>query len=397
MYETSIRAPGDARDRFGTRRITCTLIALAITLASCGTEPAQRVVEDPAFDAVLDTTIQELDAYWASAFSQISSNPYEPMPPENRSAYYPGEIPDLGTCSVAPGEEANNAFACDRHIAWDEAWLWELWKKYGRWAPSEVIAHEWGHYVQELRGADSPYDIQQELQADCYAGVFAASTAADGSPSPGELVGTILAIRDLPFGGPSDNPSYPWTAEQNHGTGPERTLAFGIGYASADPLHCEELGQFQRVPRLPLAGGFALDVPNHTTSEQLADGTQRLGFAERQLQTLADVAYRDFLVQPLDDTAIADFSTRLLGPTHERLETSTYELGGAQAARVHYQQTLADGNVVHGLLLISVAPQGGGISIDVYEPGPAPVDPLTWRTINGVGLVVQLGIVEPER
>jgi predicted metalloprotease len=377
-------------------RLAVLPVVLALWLAACETGgPAQRVVTDPAYDTVLTTTVQELDAYWADAFSRISSTAYQPMPDENLSAYYPGQSPDLGACSVPEGQEASNAFACDRHIAWDESWLWELWKSFGRWAPSEVMAHEWGHYIQELRGANYPYDIQQELQADCYAGAFTAATAADGSPSVDELVGTVLAIRDLPFGGPSDNPEYPWTAEQNHGTGPERTLAFGIGYASGDPVHCEELGQFQRVPRLALGGGFALDVPNHTTSEALSDGTQRLGFAERQIDTRVDIGYRDFLAQPLDEASIATYATQLLGPAHERLEAATYQLADAQAARVRYQQTLTDGSVVHGLLLISVGPQGGGISVDAYEPGPAPEDPLAWRTINGMALLAQLGIVEP--
>ncbi|CAA9529282.1 MAG: YpfJ protein, zinc metalloprotease superfamily [uncultured Solirubrobacteraceae bacterium] len=54
-----------------------------------------------------------------------------------------------------------------------------------------VVAHEVGHHVQKLRdtvGDLEPYRVAHELQADCYAGVWA---AAVGAPEPSTALYTV--------------------------------------------------------------------------------------------------------------------------------------------------------------------------------------------------------------
>ena len=94
------------------------------------------------------------------------------------------------------GQSSAGPFYCpgDQHIYLDLAFFSELSQRFGvsgQFARAYVIAHEYGHHIQDLmgtmarstsgrgmgsygpqRGADSD-SVKTELQADCYAGVWA--------------------------------------------------------------------------------------------------------------------------------------------------------------------------------------------------------------------------------
>lgn len=70
-------------------------------------------------------------------------------------------------CQIPPG--SNNAYADRQHgVVWaDQSWLDGMAYKFGNWAATGILAHEWGHMVQgNIQGTAA------ELQADCLAGVF---------------------------------------------------------------------------------------------------------------------------------------------------------------------------------------------------------------------------------
>jgi uncharacterized protein len=95
---------------------------------------------------------------------------------------------DATPTGCGTGQSSAGPFYCpgDAHIYLDLAFFNELSQRFGvpgEFARAYVIAHEYGHHIQNLlgamdrrggpsRGADSD-SVRTELQADCYAGVWA--------------------------------------------------------------------------------------------------------------------------------------------------------------------------------------------------------------------------------
>ncbi len=126
-------------------------------------------------------------------------------------------------------------------------------------AKAYVLAHEFGHHVQTLTGATqkvqqaqqraggrgeaNEYSVALELQADCYAGVWAANaSAASGGQvalEPGDLeegLKTANAIGDDKLqkrGGGGVNPE-----NFTHGSSAQRVEWLRKGYQTGDPKVC---------------------------------------------------------------------------------------------------------------------------------------------------------------
>lgn len=89
-----------------------------------------------------------------------------------------------------------------------------------------ILAHEWGHVAQALDPSldeiwvdrDAPY-AETELQADCYAGAWAATAM-----TPGDRELAILELRAI-----GDPPDVPLDDPDGHGTPDEREAAFRLG------------------------------------------------------------------------------------------------------------------------------------------------------------------------
>jgi hypothetical protein len=74
---------------------------------------------------------------------------------------------NIPICQIPPG--SNNALA-DRQqgiVLADQSWLDAQAARFGTWAATGILAHEWGHMVQ-----GNIFGTAAELQADCLAGVF---------------------------------------------------------------------------------------------------------------------------------------------------------------------------------------------------------------------------------
>ena len=164
-------------------------------------------------------------------------------------------------CGAA--QSAMGPFYCptDKKIYLDTEFFDELSRRFqapGDFAQAYVIAHEVGHHVQDLEGGlDEAHNAQArasesegnaiqvkvELQADCYAGVWAAN-AKDPQGQPvmeqGDLeegVRAAEAIGDDTLQKESQGVVVPDSF--THGTSAQRMEALQRGYRSGDPNVCK--------------------------------------------------------------------------------------------------------------------------------------------------------------
>jgi uncharacterized protein len=124
----------------------------------------------------------------------------------------------------------------------------------GDFAWAYVIAHEVGHHVQNVDGTNAEVtnlqrsepdeanelSVRLELQADCYAGVWAATVFAEGDLEEGDLEEAFTAAEAVgddrlqEQAGQRINPD-----SFTHGTSEQRRTWFEKGYSSADPASCD--------------------------------------------------------------------------------------------------------------------------------------------------------------
>ena len=173
---------------------------------------------------------------------------------------------DQGTSTgCGYGQSAMGPFYCptDQTVYLDLSFWEEMQTKLGAssadFAKAYVIAHEFGHHVQTLTGASQKvqraqgslsqtegnrYSVALELQADCYAGVYAANAAkvSNGQVAleAGDLEGgmqTANAIGDDTLQKRSGDRVTP--EGFTHGTSAQRKQWLLAGYESSDPRACE--------------------------------------------------------------------------------------------------------------------------------------------------------------
>jgi predicted metalloprotease len=164
------------------------------------------------------------------------------------------------------GQSAMGPFYCpaDQKVYLDLSFWREMETQLGAsgadFARAYVIAHEYGHHIQTLTGTSDQvrqaqqraggqaeanrYSVALELQADCYAGVWAAnaSTASNGqvSLSAGDLeegLKTASAIGDDTLQRRSGGRVSPESF--THGSSADRVAWLRRGYESGDPRVCD--------------------------------------------------------------------------------------------------------------------------------------------------------------
>jgi uncharacterized protein len=147
----------------------------------------------------------------------------------------------------------------DERVYLDLGFFDELRQRFaaaGDFAQAYVIAHELGHHVQHLLGTDArvrqlqesrPSDanalsVRLELQADCYAGVWAHSTETRGRLQQGDIDEALNAASAVG----DDRIQQQQTGRINvdsftHGSAAQRSASFKRGFESGDPRSCNTL------------------------------------------------------------------------------------------------------------------------------------------------------------
>jgi len=161
------------------------------------------------------------------------------------------------------GQSAMGPFYCpnDQKVYLDLSFWQELGGRFGAQgdaAKAYVIAHEMGHHVQHLLGADAKAQrmgargaesgsVRLELQADCYAGVWAAHAA---QASGGQVA---LEPKDIEDGLRAAAAVGDDTLQREatgrvapdsftHGSSAQRTRWFRAGVEAGDPSACDTFG-----------------------------------------------------------------------------------------------------------------------------------------------------------
>lgn len=123
----------------------------------------------------------------------------------------------------------------------------------GDFAQAYVIAHEVGHHVQNLLGTmdkvqragnSNALSVRLELQADCYAGVWAYYANQKGlveAGDPEEALRAAAAVGDDTIQKRSQGYAVPESF--THGSSQERMQWFARGFKSGDMRQCDTFGR----------------------------------------------------------------------------------------------------------------------------------------------------------
>lgn len=221
-----------------------------------GDQPASAVQQAPLADAREEKMVE-----FVSFVLDTAQATWHQLIPQYRDArlvlFRDGVQSACGAASAASGP-----FYCpgDQRVYVDLSFFDQLEREFaapGDFAQAYVLAHEIGHHVQNLLGteramrnavqqnpaAGNQLSVAMELQADCYAGVWAYSAARTGILQAGDLEEGLAAAAAVG----DDRLQKLSTGRVNaetftHGSSADRRAWFRKGFDSGDPRACDTFG-----------------------------------------------------------------------------------------------------------------------------------------------------------
>ncbi len=209
-------------------------------------------------DCEVIADINSLDGYWTDEFARSGQSYAAP-----RTNFFNGSV-NTGGCGGATSDTGPFYCPADQEVYIDLSFFQELETRFGaqggNFSRAYVIAHEYGHHIQNLLGTSSRAQggdtgptsgsVRLELQADCFAGVWAKNASTVPGPSGRPLIQDITQedvaaaldtasrigddyIQSQLGGGRVDQSQF------THGSSTQREKWYSTGFDSGEPARCD--------------------------------------------------------------------------------------------------------------------------------------------------------------
>jgi predicted metalloprotease len=211
---------------------------------------------DAKLECAVVADIDSIQDYWTRELPALGQT-YEPV----RTVWFTGQV----TTGCGSADSGAGPFYCpaDKRVYIDLSFYNDIETQFkaagGKFVDAYVLAHEYGHHVQDLLGIESKVRSRQgassdsvrlELQADCFAGVWAKHAT---EPGPNGEPAIVKSIDEQDFTNALQVAGHigdDWIQKnlgngqvnQNaftHGSGAQREKWLRTGYTTGDPKRCD--------------------------------------------------------------------------------------------------------------------------------------------------------------
>jgi predicted metalloprotease len=224
---------------------------------SPSSESSDEEVDCPTeIEQIVCGAVDEVQPYWTEQLPVSFDVQYEPTD----TVFFTG-FTNTG-CGQASSQTGPFYCPLDKLVYFDLDFLVQLQDQLGAsgdLAAQYIVAHEYGHHVQNVLGINAQmheaqqndpdranqYSIALELQADCFAGAWARDVADEGKfDNPQEVeeaLNAAAAVGDDRIQQQTQGRVSPetWT----HGSSEQRVEWFRRGFDSADPGTCDTFAE----------------------------------------------------------------------------------------------------------------------------------------------------------
>jgi uncharacterized protein len=194
--------------------------------------------------------VEDVSDYWVAEWPQVFDGQYR----DAITRFFSGSV-NTG-CGQASSQMGPFYCPADEKVYFDLDFLVQMQQQFGAvgdLAAQYIVAHEYGHHVQNVLGVSSEvsrlqqqnpsqanqYSVALELQADCFAGAWARSADQRGLLEPGEIEEALNAAAAVGDDRIQEQAGMRVDPEQfTHGTAQQRVDWFRRGYDTGDPRRC---------------------------------------------------------------------------------------------------------------------------------------------------------------